>query len=152
MMKTSTWPCLFLWFCESLPQVACPRRQFVSSELFKCSAKELDTSPYMDFASKVRVLFSVELNEAAREGRCPLNLFTYMLGVRKVLPTNTQDVEGLNSTIQKMAREAPNLHLNMASDRSQLKRGRPISADVCASIDHRVKEAQQHSDYVHRFA
>ena len=70
----------------------------------------------MDFASKVRVLFSFELNEAAREGRCPLNLFTYMLGVRKVLPTNTQDVEGLNSTIQKIAREAPNLHLNMASD------------------------------------
>ena len=42
-----------------------------------------------------------------------------------------------------MVKEAPNLHVDMASDRSQLKRGRPISAEVCASIDHRVKEAQQ---------
>ena len=66
-------------------------------------------------------------------GHCTPRLYGTMLQVRALLPLETQDIEGINNTIQTMMRMAPNQHEALCSDRLQVKRDHKYTtvADCC---------------------
>ena len=65
--------------------------------------------PYMDFAWKFVSCFRQELAQVASTGVCPLSLFLFILILRSQMPSDTQDVEGMNSILQWMTKIAPTI-------------------------------------------
>ena len=126
-------------------------RRGVARRILDMSDEELDPSPYMDFGIKVVNSFRSDLEATASAGKCPVSLWVFMTLVRKELAADTQDVEGANSTLQRMANLAPHLKLAMASDRMWLKFGDSISAEDCAELNQDVLQHQSSSTYADRF-
>ncbi|CAK0805617.1 unnamed protein product, partial [Prorocentrum cordatum] len=92
------------------------------------------TSVNGDFAAKVRDLFRADWEQMRASGQCGARLYAFLLVWRSRLPHDTQDLEGANSVLQRMAKLAPNLHIPLASDRLRLKLGTPIAASDCVDL------------------
>ena len=71
--------------------------------------KVVDTDPYMDFTRKFLAMFDADLQNVADTGLCPLALFVFVLVLRSQLPSDTQDIEGMNSILQWMTKVAPTI-------------------------------------------
>ena len=106
----------------------CAKRQQVAIRLRDTPDEDL-TNRYNDFEIKLKHAFADELNQAAASGTCPSTLFSFMRLVRSKLPSETQDIEGMNSVLQRMAKLAPNLQMAMASDRLGIKTGDRITVE-----------------------
>eukprot|EP00959_Pyramimonas_sp_CCMP1952_P274861 5745794-Pyramimonas_sp.AAC.1 len=87
-----------------------------------------------DVAFKIREKFMGAWEEMADDGSCQPELYMWLLAWRHQLPHDTQDVEGANSVLQRMANAAPNLHIPLASDRLRIKLGTPISPQDCVDV------------------
>jgi len=125
-------------------------RKFIADEVLNISPDDLDTSPYSDFSRKMVILFRQELIIVRDTGRCPLSLSVFMLLVRKEMASNAQPVEGLNSVIQKMASEAPNMRMGTAASRVHIKKGRSITADECVALHKKILAAMGTPEYLNR--
>ena len=100
----------------------------------ECCLKHKDTYLFVE----LRNCFTSELRAVAKEGKVPLNLFDALLVIRARLPLDLQEIEGMNSVLQVMGQRAHNMQVPLASDRLQLKKGDPITAEECTSLHDRV--------------
>ena len=113
-------PLISLFLVENEPHVECDLRMAAAQVILAIPHDELDESPYMDFGLKLVTTYNEDLKVAAETGRCPMPLYVYLLLVRKELDCQTQDVEGMNSTLQVITALAPNVRIGLASDRIQV--------------------------------
>eukprot|EP00959_Pyramimonas_sp_CCMP1952_P464079 9486000-Pyramimonas_sp.AAC.1 len=111
----------------------------------------IDNSYYIDFSIKTVSTFKGSLEVAGATGRCPMDLYVYMLFVRRELFSNTQAVEGTNSTLQRVTELAPNCRLATASDVIQIKKGDAIDVHECVCLDPHITTYQKSAEYIHRF-
>ena len=144
-------PLLFLLVCEAAHDVVCERRQVACRTILDTPMEELDAL-YMDFSLKMVQVYRAELLVCANTGLCPHALYVYMIMVRRELGSNTQDIEGMNSLLQRMTALAPNCRMATASDRMQIKKGEVISAEECVGLHTAVVEQQRSHEYMHRFS
>eukprot|EP00959_Pyramimonas_sp_CCMP1952_P074928 1565791-Pyramimonas_sp.AAC.1 len=85
-------------------------------------------------------------------GECSERLYAWLLVVRSRLPHDTQDVEGMNSVLQRMCDIAPNMHIPLASDRMRIKMGARISAEEAVELHPAIMDTLRSLKYVQRFA
>ncbi|CAK0844631.1 unnamed protein product, partial [Prorocentrum cordatum] len=104
-----------------------------------------------DFAAKARELFMDDWRGMEASGQCSAKLFVFLLVWRSKLPHDTQDLEGANSVLQRMAKLAPNLHLPLASDRLRLKLGTPIRANECVDLHPAIMNHFSKQEFHDRF-
>ncbi len=140
-----------LIFVEKMAHEACPERRRIARSLINTSDCCLRSNE-SDVPVKIKLIFPDELAVVADTGRVPLNLYHFVLMLRSQAPMDTQDVEGMNSTLQTMSKAAPRLQLPLASDRMQLKKGQKISATACQDLHQGVMEEATKDNYLNRFA
>lgn len=155
--KVRSFPLRMLHLCE-LPAtedhpVRTVLRRGVARALLDTSVDELQRmSPFSDVPEKTKVLFHGELQEAAATGRCPLKLYTFALLMRARLPCETQEVEGMNSVLQKISDAAPNARFPVVSDRLRNRYGcGDISAEECVAMHQLVLQRCTSTQHAQRF-
>eukprot|EP00959_Pyramimonas_sp_CCMP1952_P433324 9074287-Pyramimonas_sp.AAC.1 len=87
----------------------------------------------------------------AADGTCDPALYLWLLMWRLQLPRDTQDIEGANSIIQRMASAAPDMHIPLCSDRLRIKLGTPIAPEECVAIHAAVLDFMKSPGYQDRF-
>eukprot|EP00959_Pyramimonas_sp_CCMP1952_P295781 6186711-Pyramimonas_sp.AAC.1 len=97
-------------------------------------------------------LFTEELDIVVETGKCPLNLYQFMILVRAATPFETQEVEGMANVLQHMCPPAPGLRIHLASARMALKKGDAISVIECVDFHGAANKALQDEEHLLRFA
>jgi len=67
------------------------------------------------------------------------------------MPAETQDVEGNNSVLAEMARRAPCIGVALATARTSIKKGRPITPDERVALHTEVVRFQLSNENADRF-
>ena len=132
------------------PHEADPRRQVIATELLDAEAELLETNN-TDVPLKLRKVFAEELEHVKLTGTCPPKLFSHLLLLRAAWPIDTQDVEGMNSTLQEMCSSAPYMKHALASDRMEIKFGDDISAAALTSIHKKILAEMGSEKHADRF-
>ena len=141
---------LLLWVVETDFRTKCPMRQQVCQLLLSTSDCCLQGKT-SDFAVKVKNAYRNDLEKAAVDGLCSLPLFIFMLMVRAKLPSHNQDVEGMMSILQAMAKAAPRMGQGLACDRLCLKKGDQYPASVLSSMHEAVVQQMESVEHTNRF-
>ena len=106
-----------------------------------------------DFAVKLKAVFRLELELIiATGGTCPRLLWIFMLLVRAQLPLDSQEIEGMHSILQRMAKAAPHMGQALASDRLGIKKGDVISPEECVAVHAEVMRRLSTDAHLDRFA
>ena len=71
-----------------------------------------------------------DLEAVAADGKAPVTFHIFFQDMARKWPTNTQDVEGVNSVLKKTTRSAPNVGLGLLSSRTLIKRMMPLISEV----------------------
>ena len=122
----------------------CEQRRLAATEILEAHDNgTLDNSYYSDFSMKTVATYRRSLETARDTGRCPNDLYVYMIMVRRELLSNTQAVEGTDSTLQRVTAVAPNCRLATASDIIQIKKGDTIDIHECVALDPHVTAYQK---------
>ncbi len=99
------------------PLIVDPRRASVSAELLN----SVDI-PAASACGTFRVMFCTELHCMSSTGKCPQKLWRMLKDVvNKVWYASTQVVEGCNSTIKMIGKNAPNITFAAMSSRTTIK-------------------------------
>ena len=93
----------------------------------------LEEDPYNDISIKIKRWYRAELEHARDTGECPVSLFCYLIFLRSLLPSDTQDIEGMNNILQRLNKLATNYGMAGASDTLCLRKSDRVSAAECAS-------------------
>ena len=129
----STFPLLLLLCVEQPPDVDDQRRRSIAAELQSTPDEKL-IGLFDDIAIKMKSRYQAQFQVMNDTGCCPRDLYLALLLFRWALVSNTQRVEGSNSTLQSICKAAPAIHLPLASDRLSLKLGPTLSADECCAL------------------
>ncbi|CAE7209979.1 unnamed protein product, partial [Symbiodinium sp. CCMP2456] len=118
------YPMKLFWLIKSHPKRYCARRQQVAQELLELDAHELDSA-----TRKIKELCCRELQHMRITGVFPdvsspsgSFLYAFLKGLARLLPADTQAIEGINSCIKLMGRRAPNMSLELMSSRLAIRR------------------------------
>ncbi|CAE7270658.1 unnamed protein product [Symbiodinium sp. CCMP2592] len=118
------YPMKLFWLIKSHPKRFCKRRQQVAEELIGLDAHQLDSA-----TRKIRELCCRELQHLRITGVFPdvsspsgSFLYAFLKGLARMLPADTQAIEGINSLIKLMGRRAPNISLELMSSRLAIRR------------------------------
>ena len=118
------YPMKLFWLIKSHPKRYCKRRQQVAQELLELDAHQLDAA-----TRKIRELCCRELQHLRITGVFPdvsspsgSFLYAFLKGLARMLPADTQAIEGINSLIKLMGRRAPNMSLELMSSRLAIRR------------------------------
>lgn len=149
----SAFPLMLLLVVEHAPDVADEVRVEVARLLLSSSKAQLFQShAYSDVAWKFRELFFSEFQRVvSSNGRCPANLYLVLLHWRAQLPFETQDVEGLISTLQKLTDRAQGMGVALANARMSLKLGCPITVQECCNYNEAVGQMRGEDCNANRF-
>ncbi|CAK0906513.1 unnamed protein product, partial [Prorocentrum cordatum] len=148
--KVTSFPLLLLRMVEQPPHEFDPVRQLVATELMTTDDCCLQ-APYSDLAIKYKRLFGREFQKAREDGDCPRRLYNALVLLRSKLPLDNQDLEGMNSILQQMAKLAPRLKLPMATARMVIKKSPDITAQECASMHTAATASQALPEQAFRF-
>ena len=134
----STFPLLLLLCVEQPPDVDDQRRRSIAAELQSTPDEKL-IGLFDDIAIKMKSRYQAQFQVMNDTGCCPRDLYLALLLFRWALVSNTQRVEGSNSTLQSICKAAPAIHLPLASDRLPLKLGPALTWRCgCASQNQRL--------------
>ena len=118
------YPFKMFWLIKAHPKKYCPRRKAVASELLRLGTSQLDASTL-----KIRTMCERELIHMRDHGVFPdvpcvsgSFLFAFLKGLAKMLPADTQAIEGINSVIKLVGRRCPNISLELLSSRLVIRR------------------------------
>ena len=149
--RADAFPLLFLKVVQDPPSTESASRKALAYRLLHvCEEKDL-SNRWGDAPAKMAKLFRREWDIMERTGACPIRLYCFLLVFRQRLPHDTQDIEGANSVLQRMADVAPNLRIRLASDRLRIKLGNAITTDECLSLHAAVLEYMRTDDNIVRF-
>eukprot|EP00959_Pyramimonas_sp_CCMP1952_P118333 2474374-Pyramimonas_sp.AAC.2 len=149
-MEACWFPHLLLLLVEVEPGIEDQRRQQVASVLIgtdDCCLKGRTS----DIAVKVKHMWGEELAEVSESGRCPSNLYSFMLGARAQMGMDAQDVEGDMPVLQHLGNNGRSLQLPTATHRMSLKLGRPVTPDECLQLHSKIDEHFEDPLYKCRF-
>ena len=94
-------------------------------KLLSCADCDLDSA-----TRKIRQIFRADLEFSAQNrGRATSTFWVFVQDLARMWPTNTQDVEGVNSVLKKQTRDSPNIGLPLLSARTLIKRPMPLYPD-----------------------
>ena len=150
LRRVRTFPLILLIIVHRPPEVEDEHRQHLAQMMVKSSECCLLTAE-SDIGIKALAIFRPEFEVMAACGRCPLRLYEWILYVRSEAPMDTQEIEGMNGTLQAMAAAAPRMQVPLASDRLQLKKGEPISVAACQQLNDQVMAALGSNEATSRF-
>eukprot|EP00959_Pyramimonas_sp_CCMP1952_P109426 2288671-Pyramimonas_sp.AAC.1 len=108
-------------------------RQGIAKRLLAADVHDLVTNT-SDVAFKAREHFVGAWRRMEADGSCEPALYMWLLVWRLQAPHDTQDIEGANSIIQRMANAAPNMHIPLCSDRLRIKLGTPMPAEDAVAL------------------
>ena len=89
-----------MWLVQKSPGEMCSKRKEVAAELATAEQCCLE-SPVSDVAWKTAQIYAEEIAITAQEGRCPLNLYAFVLVWRSQCGFDTQEVEGANNLTEE---------------------------------------------------
>ena len=98
----------------------------MAQQLLDSAGADLDTA-----SLKIRQIFSSDLEFSAQHrGRATATFWIFVTDLALMWPTNTQDVEGVNSVLKKETKDSPNIGLPLLSARTLVKRIMPLFLDI----------------------
>ena len=150
MSVVTSFPALILLIVEKQAHLQDEKRASVASLLLDTSDCCLQDR-YSDFTVKFKKHWISELGVVKETGKCPVNLFAFVLGQRSQQGLDTQEVEGYISVLQCMANRGHNIHLPSASSRMSLKFGEQLTADDCVGLDSAVVQELNSDNNAARF-
>ena len=114
---------------------------------------EVKWSAAGDVTLKIRNLFRDDFSATvASGGVISAKLYSFLLLLRAKLPWDSQEVEGLNSVVQRIGDHAPNISIALASDRLRNKMAqRAPTPEECAAMHRAVLETRDSKFSVQRF-
>ena len=117
-------PLKLLWLIKSPPKRYCDKRKAVAAEVLQLDSCQLDAS-----TQKIRRLCERELHHLKDNGVFPdvasqsgSFLYALLKGLAKMVPADTQAIEGINSVIKLVGRRCPNISLELLSSRLTVRR------------------------------
>ena len=123
------YPLKLFWLIKAPPKQFCAKRKRVAAELLGMDIKKLDTS-----TQKIRLLCEQGLICVRDSGMFPdvpstsgSFLYGLLKGLARMMPADTQAVEGINSVVKLVGRRCPNISLELLASRLIIKRA--ISED-----------------------
>ena len=89
---------------------------------------------FSDVALKIRDFYRAGWEHVRARDSIPLRLFGSLLILGKIMAIDTQDIEGMNNTLQAMAKAAPRMGEVLASDRLCIKVSDRPSVSECVNV------------------
>ena len=118
------YPFKMFWLIKAHPKKYCAKRMGVARELLQLPASQLDASTL-----KIRTMCERELIHIRDHGVFPdvpcvsgSFLYAFLKGLAKMLPADTQAIEGINSVIKLVGKRCPNISLELLSSRLVIRR------------------------------
>ncbi|CAK0813601.1 unnamed protein product, partial [Prorocentrum cordatum] len=149
--RTESYPLRLLRALEDPSGAASELRKDIAYDLLRAQPGDLSALGG-DLALKVRDIFLYDWATMQISGECSPRLYAWLLVLRSKLPHDTQDVEGMNSVLQRMCSIAPRMKLPLASDRMRAKMGDPIAPEECVQLHAAVLDHMASEAYAGRFA
>jgi len=118
--QTKRFPLQMLWMVYKPPEVKCPKRAAVANEMLKQRAESRSVEDGITW--KVVALFPEELQHAEKTGKLDANLYKLLLAISKLLMSDTQEIEGMNSVIKRVLEIAPAIGLRLVCARLMIKK------------------------------
>ena len=150
MDRVSSFPLLLLACCSEPYDIDSGRRREIARRFLAaktCCLKQ----KLSDISLKFRDRYYGMFVRMAASGKCPLQLWVVVRLMAITIRGDTQKVEGANSTLQTICKQAPNIHLPLVSDRLCLKTGNKMGAASCAQLHTEVKALKDTEEYRERF-
>lgn len=115
----NNFPAKLAWMIYTTdPNQPCEKRKAVSADLLRSPSQNLDAS----FTQKFRDLFADDLGRCSSTGCLEPMVHQLLFESFSLLVMDTQEVEGCNSIIKKIAQIAPSIKLPLLSDRLVIKK------------------------------
>ncbi len=99
VQRVKSFPFLMVLLVEAEAHVFCPKRQAIAKRIVESPLRELDIA-----TAKIRVLFILELVEAAETGELDLDCWNAIEEFKDECPTDMTLIESGNSVISRMGR------------------------------------------------
>ena len=115
LLITRTWPQLLLWMVWQEPHVECSERQACASDLLAMGAQDLQERCSTTY--KIRVLFERQIKHAALTGILDAELARLLNKLAEHWVSNTQAIEGTNSTVKHMCALSPSISWGLLAAR-----------------------------------
>ena len=149
--EVSSFPLILLKLLEEGSEEPSEMRKSLAEVWLEATDGELLTK-YCDVPFKLRKLFASEIAVVRATGKVPHNLFGFLLLLRSMIPVDTQDIEGMNSVLQTICRQAPFIHMSLACARMSIKFGQDISVRECTDMHAVVVEYMHTDEWINRHA
>eukprot|EP00927_Polykrikos_kofoidii_P002667 TRINITY_DN11067_c0_g1_i1.p1 TRINITY_DN11067_c0_g1~~TRINITY_DN11067_c0_g1_i1.p1 ORF type:complete len:1330 (-),score=171.22 TRINITY_DN11067_c0_g1_i1:47-4036(-) len=154
-LRLQTFPLILLRVVERAADTCCLERQRVARDLCalnECCLARFD-GPHSCITRSLKTMFIQEWRRMATDGKCKnALLWSVLLAIRSCCAGETQEIEGFNSTLQTQCKRAPRMELPLASDRLNLKHGRPVRPADCVSVNKEVSIRMASEAATTRFA
>ena len=111
------YPLRLLVMVKTAKDVACPDRQGIASEILSTDPELLELNTL-----KLTKIALLDLRLARDRGVCSDFLWAVLTGIRKVIKSDVQENEGVNSVIKHVVAAAPMIQLPLVDARVRLKR------------------------------
>jgi len=135
----TSFPLLFLLMVEKPPAEFCGQRQGIAKRL-------LDThdcclvNAQSDLALKAKRMWYGDFKNTSESGKLGPELYGFLIGLRAMMVSDTQFIEGINNVIQAMCKLAPNMHLPLVNARLSLKQNPVILATELVELHTAIVE------------
>ena len=133
-------PFILLAMLVSPPGVACEKRKAVAAWLLSLQECCLKSHPHSDIAWKLRAFFAREFESVRNDGKCPENLWVFLVAWRSQMLSDTQYIEGLMSLLKAITSRAHRMEIALANVRMSLKVGNKITATECTALHSAIIE------------
>ena len=150
LSRVSSLTLQLLLIVETLPDVEDPVRKCLADRLLStedCCLRH----PHSDVPRKWKHFYRDDFEEMKRTGTCSRRLYINVLIWRSTLPMDNQELEGVASLIQAVAKRAPNSKIQRVSDRLNLTKGDSINPGECDELHAQVLRHMQTDEYKSRF-
>lgn len=114
----SEWPYKLFYLIMSPGHDVCDVRKAIGLELLTADAASLKCK----FTMKFKMLFETSLSLAAESGQLHDNVWQLLRDIAKQWRLDTQSIEGVNGLLKHMLKQAPNMHIKLASSRVTIKK------------------------------
>ena len=141
---TASYPAKLAWLVfTNDPVTPCDMRRKIAKELVESRPELLDEH----FTRKFVSLFREDLELSKKSGCIEPMLFQLLSEAFRMLPLETQEVEGINSIVKRIVKIAPSIKLPLLSDRVLIKKA--LSTKILAGQTADERREARH-DALHR--
>jgi len=149
MEPVRSFPLAFLLMLEKPPGTPCDRRAETAQKFLdqpECCLQ----SRHSDISLKAKRLYHADFAYAKDFKVLTPELWGFLIGLRAMMVTDTQFIEGLNNVIQLMCRLAPNMHIGLVNSRLTIKQNPPVFAQDLVDMHGAVVQYVGSADHLER--